>query len=165
MELDWNCQLISHSSVQIVYQFLILALLDFLKVQLLEIDTGKRSARISIDYSPVSIPPIIYYKWPWEYTSPAIPLTPLGPWKDIVIVNDRLIRTPQWPLRPILKSLADISSSYEFSNEDIRRRIHQEALKTIIKVANRELEELEDLHNHDEGVASPHDSDEQQFTR
>lgn len=107
------------------------------KIQLLDIDAGKQSARISINYSRLSVPPIIYYKWPWEYISPAIPLTPLGPGKDIAIVNEKIIRMPRWSLRPILKSLADISSSYEFNNEDISKKIRQEALQTIIKIANK----------------------------
>jgi len=106
-----------------------------LKIELLDIDVGKRSARISIDYSPLSIPPEIRYKWPWEYISPAIPSTHLGPGEDIVIVYEKMIRTPQWSLRPILKALADISSSERFDNEDIRRR----ALETIIKIADEEL--------------------------
>lgn len=120
-----------------------------LKIQLLDIDVGKRSARISIDYSPLRLPPIFYYKWPWEYISPAIPLTHLAPGNDIVIVNEKIIRTPQWSLRPILKSLADISSSERFNNENIRRR----ALETIIEIADEELMRM----NTQIGVAPPRD--------
>jgi len=125
-----------------------------LKIELVNIDVKERIARISIDYSPLNIPPVIYHKWPWEYESPAIPLTSLGPGTDTAIVNEKIIRTPEWSLRPILKSLADISSSERFKNEDIRRTIRQESLETIIKIANKELIHMKDPG----GVAPPRDS-------
>jgi hypothetical protein len=52
--------------------------------------------------------------------------------------------------RPILKSLADISSSYQFHNE-ASKRIRQDGLQTIIRIANEELKDLNRL----EGVAPP----------
>ena len=66
----------------------------------LDIDVGKRTARITIKHSPISVPSITYFKLSWEYLSPAIPLIPKGPGRDIAIVNEKIIRTPQWSLRP-----------------------------------------------------------------
>jgi hypothetical protein len=115
-----------------------------LKIELQNIDVEKRTASISIDYSGVpSIHPEPLYIWPWEYRSPAIPQTPLGSAQDIVIINQKIIRASHWSLRPILKSLADISSSERFSNEEIRKTIRREALKTIIKIAEEELKEMD----------------------
>lgn len=115
-----------------------------LTIEVLDIDVGKRTASVSIDYSPLSLKDERYIL-PWEYISPAIPLTRVRPAKDIAIVNEKINRTPQWSLRPILKSLADISSSEQFNNEEIVNTIRREALKTIIKIAE---EELHELHSH-----------------
>jgi hypothetical protein len=121
-----------------------------LRIELLDIDAGKKTASIAIKHTGISPPPITYFKFPWEYISPAIPLIPTGLGRDIAIVNERINRTPEWSLRPILKSLADISSSYQFNNE-ASKRIRQGALQTIIRIANEELKDLNRL----EGVAPP----------
>jgi hypothetical protein len=121
-----------------------------IKIKLLDIDVGKQKARISIEYK--AIEPFIYHKLPIEFESPAIPLTFLRRAKDIAIVNEKIIRTPQWSLRPILKSLADISSSEQFSSEDIRKTIRREALEKIIEVAHEKLDEMDPFHT---GVAPP----------
>ena len=90
------------------------------KIEIQDIDVGERKARISIEYTPIR--PFVYHKLPIEFESPAIPLAFLRPAKDIAIVNEKIISTRQWSLRPILKSLADISSSERFSSEDIKIR-------------------------------------------
>ena len=132
-----------------------------LKIELENIDVTQRIARISIDYSPSSFPPEPVYTLPegWKFqTRPGgIPLTHLGLAQDTLIVNEKIIRTPQWSLRPILKSLADISSSDRFNNQNIRRTIRQEALETIIKIANEALNEM----NFPKGLAPPPDLREQ----
>jgi hypothetical protein len=127
-----------------------------LNIQLLDIDVVKRTARITLKHSPISVPSITYHMIPWEYISPAIPLISKGLGRDIAIVNEKITRTPQWSLRPILKSLADISSSYQFSNE-ASKKIRQESLQTIIRITNEELKALYSL----EGVALPLDWSEQ----
>ena len=121
-----------------------------LKIELLDIDRGKETASIMVKHTPISVPSATYFKFPWEYISPAIPLIPVGHGRDIASVNERIIRKPEWSLRPILKSLADISSSYQFKNE-ASKRIRQDALQTIIRIANQELKDLNSL----EGVALP----------
>lgn len=126
-----------------------------LKIELLDIDEGKETASITVKHTPISVPSVTYFKFPWEYISPAIPLQCNG--RDIAIVNERIIRKPEWSLRPILKSLADISSSYQFKSE-ASKIIRQDALQTIIRIANQELKDLNSL----EGVASlPPDWSEQ----
>lgn len=135
----------------------------YLKIELLDIDVGKRAASITVKHTSIIPPSTTYFKLPWEYISPAIPRIQIGHERDIAIVNERIIRTPQWSLRPILKSLADVSSSYQFDNE-ASKRIRRDALQTIIRIANEELEDLNSL----EGVAPPlHDWKEkyQQYTR
>lgn len=122
----------------------------FLKIEVLGINVRERTARISVQHSPISVPSTKYVKLPWEYLSPAIPLNPTGLGRDIAIVNERITCTPQWSLRPIVKSLADISFSYRFNNE-ASRRICQDALQTIIRIANEELNVLNSL----EGPAPP----------
>jgi hypothetical protein len=124
-----------------------------LKIELQDIDVNQRKARISIDYTPIR--PFVYHKLPYEYISPAIPLSRLDPRRDIEIIHEKIINNPEWPLRTILKSLADISSMDQFNNTTIR--IRKEALETIIKIANKELNLLEIPG----GVALPIDSDEQ----
>ena len=100
-----------------------------LKIELVNIDVKQRIARISIDYSPLNIPPVIYHKWPWEYESPAIPLTSLGPGTDTVIVNEKIIRTPEWSLRPILKSLAISPLQNDSKTRILGGQFAQESLK------------------------------------
>ena len=109
-----------------------------LKVEVLDIDSVKKQATISIDYSPPTIDiDDARFIIPWEYESPAIPFTRrMG---DIAIVNEKIKSTPQWSLLPIVKSLADISSSERFKNQDIRRTIREESLETIIRIASEEL--------------------------
>jgi hypothetical protein len=116
------------------------ALYHRLKIELKDIDVGQRKARISIDYKPIR--PFVYHWFPYEFESPAIPLTHLR-WKDIAIVHEQIVSTPEWPLRPILKSLADISASEQFNNEGVKRTIRREALETIIKIAQKELNYME----------------------
>lgn len=127
-------------------------------IEVVDIDVGKRTANVSIDYSPLSLKDERYIL-PWEYISPAIPLTRVRPAKEIAIVNEKIIRTPQWSLRQIIKSLADISSSEQFNNEEIVDTIRSEALKTIIKTAE---EELHELHSHGlYNIGSPSEVDKQ----
>lgn len=110
-----------------------------LKVEVLDIDSVKKQATISIDYSGLPTIDISDTRFiiPWEYVSPAIPYT--RPVRDIAIVNEKIRSTPQWSLLPIVKSLADISSSERFKNQDIRRSIREESLETIIRIASEEL--------------------------
>ena len=132
-----------------------------LKIQVVEIDVKEQIARISIEYRERSRPYRLIYTLPegWKFESRpgGIPLTPLGLTQDTLIVNEKMISTPQWSLGPILKSLADICTSERFNNEDIRRTVLQNSLKTIIKIASTEL-----IHMNDPGgVAPPSKSSEQ----
>jgi hypothetical protein len=134
-----------------------------LKIELENIDVTQRIARISIEYeyndpSSVYLEPIFKTPiWKFELRPLGLPLTRLGLAEDTVIVNEKIIRTPEWSFQPILKSLADISSSERFKNEDIRRTIRQESLETIIKIANKELLRMKEPG----GVAPSHDLDGQ----
>ena len=90
-----------------------------LRIEGLDIDVNKRIARISIKKRVGSNPLEVRHTFPegWKFTwlPGGIPSTSMPPTKDIEIVNEKIIRTPQWSLRPILKSLADISSSERFN--------------------------------------------------
>jgi hypothetical protein len=130
-----------------------------LRIEVLDINVGRSTAKILVDYSPpagidfsIGIRDPIYITLPWERETPAIPLSEISPTKDIVTINEKLIRTPEWSLQPILKSLADISLSERFNNEEIIKTIRREALKSIIQIAYEELNELDHFH----GVYTTH---------
>ena len=131
----------------------------YLRIEVLDINPGTSKAKILVDYNPPSgidfspgIRDPVYITLPWEVESPAIPLSEVSPIKNLVTINEKNIRTPEWSLQPILKSLADISLSDRFNNEDIIKMIHREALKSIIQIASRELARLDHFH----GVYATH---------